>query len=223
MPSDKLNLPKPVGNPRRTKIITLILTVFITVFWMFLVSKIGIVVNIDLGDKQMLNQAIYLLTNPIGALYVLANTFLVNGYNYGLDYMNNMIGRMGFNYINAPVFTIVSSWFLIVTAGIYARSELVKSKGRYLGAAALGVVAAVGIMMTLYLTYTAVGADKIAGMHGRYFLPLLPFIISGLALLLPMDIIIEKAKFAKFVFIVLGINLLIACYYYYTLTYVWAG
>lgn len=185
--------------------------------WLYIAQKYSATINPD--AVNVLGQIKYILINPIGALAALINTFVYNGVYYTVDYMNTMVGRLGYNFASTPVFTILSGWILLLIAGLYGKKDI-RNKKPFIIASLLAVTAAIGIFFTLYVTFTSVGASAIAGMQGRYFLPLIPYFIVVVSTFLPISVTISH-KHVPMIFLGGSImNLLIAAYYYHLLTFI---
>ncbi|WP_419757483.1 DUF2142 domain-containing protein [Acidisoma sp.] len=103
------------------------------------------------------------------------------------------IGVLGQLSIRLPR-ALYTLWSLAIVSGLGALTASPRPPGTrwFTGpAAAVAVVASVElIFLALYLTWTPVGMDRVDGIQGRYFLPLLPLILfvvpaSGVSRRLP--------------------------------------
>lgn len=76
------------------------------------------------------------------------------------------------------------------------------------------IVVTGGIIASMYFTYNSVGATTIAGVQGRYFLPLYSFAIFSIALLANLSIS-QPTRIAKYIFIATPviINIITAIWY----------
>jgi uncharacterized membrane protein len=177
----------------------------------------GVTVN---GGSNPQGQLRSLILHPWNFIGVLYQTLFHNGAFYTVDYINTMIGRLGYNFVNVPVISIVSAWTVLTLAALYAGKELRSHKMANLIGGGLGLLAILSIFATLYLSNTPVNHSEVVGMQGRYILPVLPLLLSAISLYVPITVTAEGRPFAKIVVGISCLNLVLALWYYYTLTYV---
>ena len=110
------------------------------------------------------------------------------------EYLEQMIGRLGMLEIPLPRWLIVTVLGILLLAMMTAGGEMSPALRTTALVALLGSFA--GIVLASYLTWTPIGADRVEGIQGRYFLPLLPlagvtfgFSVGRLAMLAPRVII----------------------------------
>lgn len=126
-------------------------------------------------------QITHMLSNPFDFVITLAGTFA----RYGDEYIYGLTASVGWNYVGLPLLGTVIISILVFMATSQAQ-ETLKNTGRLnLYMLIAGLVAIMGIFVTLYVTFTAVGDNTIQGVQGRYFIPALPFVLYGIARLLP--------------------------------------
>ena len=111
-----------------------------------------------------------MISNPLKLVKVLTKDLLVNGDFY----LFNTIGDyMGWLSIKAPNFLIVAYILLIFSSIFLEENKVALSKGEKIWMIILFVCMVVLIQIGLYIEWTGVGADVVAGVQGRYFLPIL--------------------------------------------------
>lgn len=122
-----------------------------------------------------------LMERPAQAVALVARTF-----GQEIQIWPNLIGELGWLSIALP------DWLYAVWTGTLAAAALGLLVERGAGpvpapVALLGVaLGAWAIMLAQYLGWTQVGATVIAGVQGRYFLPLLPFLAVAIPCVRPL-------------------------------------
>jgi uncharacterized membrane protein len=129
-------------------------------------SNVGAVVHADPAGQLSLLLADPLRIPPLAA---------VTMRHYGRGYVASFIGILGWLDTGLPPDYRVAAMVMLATAAVAAALGIRRVPGganlRLLSAAAI-LIAAVGIFVGQYLTWTAPGNDTIEGVQGRYFLPL---------------------------------------------------
>lgn len=130
------------------------------------------------GDTSSVSQMSYILGNPVAY----ANVLIANIWNTAPDYLagRSVFGLMG--HLGAVPF---ADWFYILAAGVVftdtyqderirtSGNPAVLSVGRKIWMFLMCGAAAALVWTGLYMAYTEVGKTVIAGVQGRYYLPLL--------------------------------------------------
>ena len=123
------------------------------------------------------------------------------------------LGLLGHNFVIVKDFVLYLETTLLVLA-IFLKSNMPEKRRSGLISIALGICTILSIIVTLYLVYNPVGSKIIDGVQGRYFLPILPFIFYGIAVILPirieMPVWFQKVLFPS----VSGFGLLSALFFY---------
>ena len=121
------------------------------------------------------------LTDPGHALRVVATTVIF----YGHSWVQGVVGLFGYNTIPVPVPFVFLTVVAICFAACYA-----ERLRRWPGWATLlaGCAVALAIIMSLYLTFTEVGAESAIGVQGRYFIPCVLPVALGLAAVIPVRV-----------------------------------
>ena len=154
------------------------------------------------GDSKI--QVLLALQNPILYIQNVLYTFNLNGSNYLLSLFG---ADLGWGEL-IKLYSIVPYAFL----GIYlftaiTDNELKDKFKRYqIVWISLVVLAIVGLIFTsLYVQWTTVGQTSIAGIQGRYFLPILPLVMLLLGSVVKVKSLYNEEKVTKFV----GISILV--------------
>ena len=154
------------------------------------------------GDSKI--QVLLALQNPILYIQNVLYTFNLNGSNYLLSLFG---ADLGWGEL-IKLYSIVPYAFL----GIYlftaiTDNELKDKFKRYqIVWISLVVLAIVGLIFTsLYVQWTTVGQTSIAGIQGRYFLPILPLVMLLLGSVVKVKSLYNEEKVTKFV----GISILL--------------
>jgi hypothetical protein len=119
-------------------------------------------------------QIAYLVGHPLAIVDVALNTLSANWSAYRMT----VIGVLGWLDTPLPQFYYPLAWGVLVAALVFGAALGGEPEWRNLKwAAGLAALAAFGaIHAALYVTWSAVGAPRVEGVAGRYFLPLLCFL-----------------------------------------------
>ena len=151
-----------------------VITLAVNLSWLLVSSSLLIEFNPGVDSKA---QVATILSNPIKYLMVMFRTISESS----MSWMQNMLGTaLGSFSFNMPLvmFLVAFGFWLIL---LVQRDETLKLKkwDRWVYLLVFCVIVLL-IMTSLYVQWTAVGAEKIDGVQGRYFLPimiLLPVVI----------------------------------------------
>jgi len=124
-------------------------------------------------------QVLFLLHHPFHAIRLVVSAFTSHQGMEGIAFWKEMIGVLGWIDVVLPAWfydltalvliaVLVSGW----RAGLDARSLLNSSFITLILAGSIFL-----IFLLEYITFTPVGADYVFGVQGRYFIPLLPFMV----------------------------------------------
>ena len=148
------------------------------------------------GDSKI--QVLLALQNPILYIQNVLYTFNLNGSNYLLSLFG---ADLGWGEL-IKLYSIVPYAFL----GIYLFTAITdnelkdKFKKYQIVWISLVILAIVGLVFTsLYVQWTTVGQTSIAGVQGRYFLPILPLIMLILGSVIKVKSSYNEEKVTKFV------------------------
>lgn len=132
------------------------------------------------GDANMREQLHFIFAHPISVIEALARTHYES-----IDHtLGSLFGRAGDRQVGLPnafmyIFFVLGAGLSALVGSRVKVQTLTKRDSRIfnvlLVATIVGVISLVSV--TLYITFTPVGATSIQGIQGRYFLPILPVVI----------------------------------------------
>jgi len=150
--------------------------IFVVVLaWSQLMAATVFINSAGAADADPPAQIALLRADPFRVLPIILATF-----SLWKVHTNSFIGQLGWLDVPLPLQYYESAWIVLGIAALAAalrhRSGLV-SPARYLamGLAALGCMAA--ILASLYIVSTRPGSQAVAGVSGRYFLPIALFAV----------------------------------------------
>ena len=166
----------------------------INLIWLKIAN--GYLSNFREGDSKI--QIILALQNPIQYIQTFIYTINLNGSKYLLSLFGNDLGwgELIKLYSMVPYFLLAIYLFTATT------EEEIKNKFKtyQLIWIALVVLAIVTLIFTsLYVQWTTIGGESIAGVQGRYFLPILPLIMLLIGSTLKIKSSYKKENINKFV------------------------
>ncbi len=169
---------------------SLVLSVLIALpllIWMLLARHAVAVAPVASVSASL--QAHYVLDHPLRFV----KNLLISGSVNETGYLFGMIGILGFNQIPAPTTAEVYGFVLLFFAALVSLDLRKPFQKKYSTVFVLSsALCALSIFLTLYLTYNPVGAPMIGGVQGRYFVPLVPFLLFGIVQLLPLRIVLSN-------------------------------
>ncbi len=180
--------------------------------------------NYNRGPADFTNKTSYVCIvtrNPIEFIGTLGNSFITHDYTY----ITSFIGKIGWTSIIVPHFILFTFAAILIIATLYTNTSPVKlteSWENKVPAIMLfaGAVTILSIYGVLYLTFTPVGKNIVEGVQGRYFIPAAPFILFGLAKLLPIGIRDHNKKATTYlIYIISTFILLFSGIWYFLITY----
>jgi uncharacterized membrane protein len=131
----------------------------------------------------------YVLSAPLNFIAVIARDLWTNG----LSYLQGWVAVYGYNYWPVPALTYVLYPLAVIAALVVSGLEINGDVANHDGAqlihwqrASVVLVAlfVLGVLLTiasLYVAFTPVGSQYVAGVQGRYFTAVMPLLLLGLA------------------------------------------
>lgn len=154
------------------------------------------------GDSKI--QVLLALQNPILYIQNVLYTFNLNGSNYLLSLFG---ADLGWGEL-IKLYSIVPYVFLTIYLFTAITDNELKDKFKKYQIVwiSLVILAIVGLIFTsLYVQWTTVGQTSIAGIQGRYFLPILPLVMLLMGSVVKVKSLYNEEKVTKFV----GISILV--------------
>lgn len=129
------------------------------------------------------SQLRFLLTNPFDFIITLIQTFVIEGFKQIAisDFLwFSMHSILSWLTYKLPLTFVILGYVLLVVTLLYDEDKQ-HEKHLFPGLifTATFFISLLGIGTALYLVWTSVGATQIAGLQGRYFLPMIPLLIPG--------------------------------------------
>lgn len=184
---------------------------------LLVVSGLGSSPAMTPSGVNFAGQVHWIMYHQSSYIYMLLNSFLL------IDWTPQVIGVFGSSFIFIPmplVYILVS--LLVITAFIklgndhdYENSTKL-TPSLYIG---VSLASATAIITTLFLAYTRVGASLVSGVQGRYFIPILVFLMYGIRFLIKSRIIVAEKSAHKFYPAVMALCLTISILWYYKILY----
>lgn len=179
------------------------------------VAKAGLSMQVNNSYKvESVKQLVYVLTHPIHFIGSILSGEIHN------SWFNQMVGFLGWNYVALPAFLICFIFMTVFAAAIY-KDELNRKLNRGVPLAILiaGLLTSLSIFTIFYLSYTPLKSSVINGVQGRYFIPVLPFLLFGLARILPFKLTMTERNATIFFPTVMLFGLVASIGIYYSVTY----
>jgi uncharacterized membrane protein len=129
------------------------------------------------NEADPAGQVSYILSHPFGFFQTLVNDLLTNGPTYFWEWVNGY----GYYYWTPP--KIVSILYLLgLCAALFINPipDWVNRK-HSIAFIILFVISYLATILSLYLSFTPIGSDKVLGVQGRYFIPLALLLFLALA------------------------------------------
>ena len=159
-------------------LITVISTV-LTLIWYFVVKDINILYSSPAQDLLVdpVRQRGYIFTYPLQFVKTILFTLFIHPVSNNI--LTSSIGELGWLNIKIPLFLIVGNFVTIFLSLISIKplKSFKLSKPLVLYTAGLIVFLILFLCIALYITYSPVGSVDIAGIQGRYFIPIFALFI----------------------------------------------
>lgn len=168
--------------------------VIINLIWLKIAN--GYLSNFREGDSKI--QILLALQNPIQYIQTFIYTINLNGSNYLLSLFGTDLGWGEL----IKLYSIVPYSLLAIYLFTTVIEEEIKNKFKtyQLVWIALVVLAIIALVFTsLYVQWSTIGNESIAGVQGRYFLPILPLIMLLIGSTLKIKSSYKKENINKFV------------------------
>ncbi len=122
-------------------------------------------------------QLAYILSHPLG----FGSTFFHDIANHGILYLREWAAVYGYGAARVPPVTYALFGVALLAAWLFAPSQRpIQARARAL-LILTGVVGCFFMILVIYLTLNPVGSSTIIELQGRYFIPIMPALLLGLA------------------------------------------
>jgi uncharacterized membrane protein len=204
------------------RVVIPVIVIFAAIIWNYEISNIitaGDSVQHSNGAHNIISassQLKHIISKPLNFVFIIVKSA------HEMPWFAGVFGTLGYNFVTLPgvvisYLTVVLSWAAIYQGKVKKSIDQDFRKGSIFFGIAL--LAMISIITTLYLAYNPVGASVIQGVQGRYFLPVLPFLLYGLGRILPIKLHTTE-KWATLLFSSsITLCLIISVVWYYKITY----
>ena len=147
---------------------------FLNMSWTLYVSKFITVKTSSISNPVA--QVKFVLTHPFKFIHTFFYTFK----EYGQFYMESCVGKfLGLVNIQVSYYATYSYLFVLLMLSIISNKSNLKIDLYKKVIITISCLAIIGLIeASLYVSWTAVGANAIEGVQGRYFIPVLLLILS---------------------------------------------
>lgn len=151
--------------------ISIIATTIVACSWyIFSARYTGNAAYLEANNVNSVEQIKLLIKYPIHILTVIGRTI----YNQGESYLYMMMGSyLGWLEINIPLITIIGFIILVMLSIYFENNKVALNKKEKIWTMLIFIVGVVLVLMALYVGWSSVGADEVAGIQGRYFIPII--------------------------------------------------
>ena len=164
---------KNINKKKRNKliIISIIISILSAVGWfIFTQNYVDVRAYIKEANVKPIEQAKYILSNPLNYLGIFINT--IN--EYGGYYLLTFVGsELGYANIIIPQIYIIIMLFGVFLLPFIENNQKSLDKIQKILMVAIFIILVVLIITGLYLTWSPLQYDKVAGVQGRYFIPVM--------------------------------------------------
>jgi uncharacterized membrane protein len=176
-------------------------------------AQLGWTVN----SVDLVHQTKFILIHPFQVTFYAINS----AYQY--DWFATIFGLLGYNFVIIPSVVIAMLVSTLVIAALYGQDQGINigrqnNKQAYIFTA-VSIVTVTSILYTFYAVNTPIGARLIAGVQGRYFVPVLPFLFYGVSRFIPIKVLMSQKATSIIFPSISTISLVISALVYYKVTY----
>ena len=205
-------------SSRQRRIIRIGIPILVLLVAIASIASVRGVIVTSLPNTNPTEQLHWIMSHPLGYAYTLVNSILV------LDWVPQVVGLFGSSFVFIPGIIIQS---LIVGVTLLSFMETRPKENapevvnRKVGGLiiAVAVVASLAIISSLYLTWTPVGHNLVAGIQGRYFVPIVLFILVGARSLTDKRLIFSEKSIRIGATCLTTTSLLVSVLWYYRILY----
>jgi uncharacterized membrane protein len=212
-----LPIKRKVSPKQKQLVRTIIPMSCIIVAVLCLVSSSSAVAN-PLPGVSVSSQIHWIILHPLRFSYIFLNSILV------LDWVPQVIGLFGSSFVFVPglVFQVLLIGLAFLTL-VETRETAHDSRDINKKSAAVLLVAAAAttsaIIVTLYLDWTPVGWNLVQGVQGRYFLPVVAFLLLGVRSWTTFRLKTTDKQLAVVCTVIATASLLISSLWYFRILY----
>lgn len=172
-------------------------------------------------ENSISGQIDHMIDNPVKTITLLPMTMYDNAKFESVDYVNRLIGHVGYNAKRVPTIVTVNTVLLLILALLYATPEI-KRRIRVFHVMSIlvaGLISALSVFLVLYLTFSDIGGYVVQGVQGRYFLPVFLFLLPLLVYLINGTLRMSVRRLAVISIAISISNTSLLLVYYLLVTY----
>lgn len=158
------------------------------------------------------DQFIYIMAHPLVYMLTMLRSFI------RLDWLYSSVALINFNFVHMPSLILVIAMLTIMLATLYS-NHTSASKGQASLMLIVALLASIGVITSLYLSFNQVGANIVQGVQGRYFIPIIPLLAVGAARFLPLKLEASPKAFTITLTTACFINLAVTAALYHAYTF----
>lgn len=128
------------------------------------------------GDVNAVEQVKYIFTHPLAFVGVI----LTDLWGGSSTYLRQWIGVYGFDYGTVPILTYVFFALGLISSLIIRTDSQTPDRRARIGLITVFVASFLFTLLSLYVTFTAVGEKFVYGVQGRYLIPIFPLLFLAL-------------------------------------------
>lgn len=163
-----------INNIKFLVLILLVGSVFTIVSYSFSLRYKGINEStkkyFEANNVDAKQQVEYIKSNKVKFLDILRNELINNRYEYLSTEIGSKLGWLDI-YINPGI--IVMFLVILIIATLSEKSDYELNISSKIWILAIPLMIEILVFITMYITFTPIGFDRIAGVQGRYFTPML--------------------------------------------------
>lgn len=150
-----------------------VLSLAAVISWLIITQHLNVPLRLDAPNVSTGERFIYIVNHPWKLLFLIGNTLYV----YGLNYLEQFIGGLGWGETKLPLWHVVSYGLVLVGVALYSHQKDVFVSPQQKLVSLIVAVVNIGLIFTLlYLTWTSLDSNVIHGIQGRYFIPVAPLL-----------------------------------------------
>jgi uncharacterized membrane protein len=127
------------------------------------------------GGVNAVEQVRYIISHP----FAFAGIILANPLTFGTAYLTQWAGVYGYDYGSVPLLTYVFLAVAVILA-LSLNNDSRPNRRTRVSLLFVFLLCYFFTLLSLYLTFTAVGEKFVYGVQGRYFIPILPLLLLAI-------------------------------------------
>lgn len=169
-------------------------------------------VHAGITPPNVHEQILFIFLHPLSYVVYFLKSPLINDWVGGIGSLTHQTN------LQLPVSLLVASLLLTLIAGINYLQTVQYGKNTITRVSIIvSTLSVIGIATALYAAFNPVGSSIIKGVQGRYFFPILPFVIIAISRFLPLKTVAKRIP-SLAIYGNVAI-LIVSCLWYYSVVY----